>query len=155
MKCLLQNFSKNEGYTFIEIFIVILIMGVISTVIYTNISTISVSVSQSRHNLAKYNDLLNLKIVLDQEIQNIKPPWFLKEYKFDLKDNYLEIFYYLGKKENSLLFEYSDECICIKYNESVIFESENLNGKFFLEDNKLYYIDNDRTLTFQLGVSFA
>ncbi len=152
MKKIFKIFLKDDGYTFIETFLLLLILGVISGVIYTNTRSISLFTTKSQNELMVKNDLLNMKLIMLEEIQKIRHPWFLKEYDYLEDTGTLEIFYYTGSKEISILFEYGENGLRVTGNGEDLFLSTNLKGSISLNDGFITYKQEDIILIFPLGV---
>lgn len=152
MKKIFKICLKDDAYTYIETFLLLLILGVISGVIYTNTRSISIFTTKSQNELMVKNDLLNMKLLLHEEIQKIQHPWFLKEYEFIEDTGSLEMFYYKGLKDQSLLIEFGENGLRISGNGEDLFLSPNLKGTFSFSYGFILYKEEEIILTFPLGV---
>lgn len=148
-------YKGEEGYTFIEIFITILILGLISTIIYVNGSTILNSITKGDEELKTSYALTTLILTLNSEAQNITPLWFLDEYKVETEGDSLKIYYYNGDKNKVLSLTSNDSGVTISNNRGILFYSELLTGNFSFKESKIVYSLNERILTFALGVTLA
>lgn len=146
------NIFNDNGYTFIEIFIVILIIGLISTVIFTNSSKIQGLMDNTRVTLQEMDELLSLQLIVSSEAQKIKPPWFLKEYKYTKEDNLLRVNYYIGDMESELILDSSNGEITITSTAGILFHSNKLQGSFNISDNFIVFTHEKLELVFPLGV---
>lgn len=155
MTKVIKKFSNSDGYTFIELFMTILIIALISSVIYTNSSTITDSMIKSKNHLASKYDLIRLKLILGEETQKITPPWFMKEHKIINNGNSVDIYYYNGNKDDYIRILSSENGISILINESEIFNSSNLKGEIKIDLNYIIYSDIDNEIIFPFGVFFA
>ncbi len=143
---------KDDGYTFIEIFLLLLILGVISGIIYTNTKSISLFTTESQNELLIKNDLLNMRLLLQEELQKVQHPWFLRDYELIEDIGSIEIFYYTGLKDASLLLEYGDEGLWISGNGEHIFQSVNLKGSIQFSGGFITYSEENFIITLPLGV---
>lgn len=155
MMKILKNFSKNEGYSFIDIFILLLFISLISTIIYTNSTDITRATSKTLYILNSNYDLLRLRVILTKECQSIKPPYFIGKHLYTKKLDSIDVYYYNGYKEQYLTIEINKDKLKIYTNSSLIFSSSNLFGTFTLEENYLNYVENNIKFSFPLGVIFV
>lgn len=151
----LKNISNEDGYTFIEIFVAVIIIGIISTIVIINSSQITDSITQGKQSLSKKMNLITLKLVLKEEAQKINTTWFLKEHVYESNENKLIVYYYNGSKEDFLTLESTDYGIKISNSDGVIYSSNKLNGTFSIDGSFIMYKDDERTLSFPLGVFLA
>ncbi len=151
----LLNILNDDGYSFIEVFITLLIVCLISTIILLNSNTITKSINDSNLVLAEKNDFIQLRIILKEEAEEIIHPWFLKEYKVVLNSETLDIYYYHGDKNRCLTLYSGVNGVEIRDKNSIIFKSLILKGKFTFEDSLVTYADENGTIYFTLGVILA
>ncbi|QEN04217.1 prepilin-type N-terminal cleavage/methylation domain-containing protein [Thiospirochaeta perfilievii] len=133
---------SNDGFTLIEVIVAILIVAIISTVIYTNLTDISQAVSKSKQSLNRDSDILTLRTILLTEVTNINSPWYIKELKVEKDDKAIKIYYYNGDPNRFISFYFSDG-IRIFIDSSEIFYSNLLDGKFLLDNRTLQYTEKE------------
>ncbi|QEN05060.1 hypothetical protein EW093_10180 [Thiospirochaeta perfilievii] len=152
MKSLFKIFFKDDGYTFIETFITILILGLLSTIIYINSSTIQSFTSSSVDKLIVKNDLLHLKLLLKEEASRVKQPWFLSQYNYTLEGGILTLNYYNGLKNNTLIITTGVEGIIVESEKKALYSSKNLTGDIDFKDGFILYTQDNIEFKFPLGV---
>lgn len=152
---LLKNISNDDGYSFIEVFVAVILIGIISTIIYINGSQITDSITQGKNSLNKKFDLISLKLILKDESQKVRTPWFNKEYLYKSSENELILYYYNGNKDKYLKMETTDYGVKISSDTDIIYSSDKLTGTFSLKGSYITYKDEDRTFIFPLGVILA
>lgn len=136
-------FSRSDGYTYMETFITIIILGLITATLYTQYSRIEEFLLMGQKELQLHSDNLNLRLVMLEEVQKIKHPWFLKEYLLEEEEGVLKLFYYKGDPELFIDFIYGDDGIIISNSDGILFQSEHCNGSFEFEEGKVYYRDQN------------
>lgn len=152
MKKVFRIFLNDEGYTYIETFITIIIVLLISTVIYTQAEGINSFIKSSRGDLQATYDNLKLKVTLLEEVQNIRPPWFHNENNIEETDEYLRLYYYNGDPIQYLEFSTS-EGVLISSSDSILFQSTLCNGTFSFVNNILLYEDNKYNFQVRLCIT--
>jgi len=152
MKSLFKIFFKDDGYTFIETFITILILGLLSTIIYINSSTIQSFTSSSVDKLIVKNDLLHLELLLTEEASRVKQPWFLSQYNYTLEGGILTLNYYNGLKDNTLIITTGVEGIIVESEKKAQYSSKNLTGDIDFKDGFILYTQDNIEFKFPLGV---
>lgn len=151
----LRIFWKNEGYSIIEIFFLLFFISIVSTIIYTHISSISNAIYKSKNKLDMNYDLIRLRLLLTKECQRISPPYFLKNHKSMVDKDILNIYFYNGIKNECLTLTTSNNELNIYVNNKIIFKSKNIKGIFIFEGNYILYQDNDYEFLFSFGVFFV
>lgn len=151
----LKKLSTDEGFTFIEVFIAVVLIGILSTIILISSNRIVSSMNQGKENLDKRYQLLSLRLLLKKETQNIINPWFLKEYEVEESKDGIILYYYKGKKESFLELQSSEAGVSIITDEETLFSSDVLKGKFTFEDNYIIYKFNETVFIFPLGAFHA
>ena len=146
---------SDAGYSFIEVFIAILIIALISSIIYINSSRILESIGKGSRELSRRYDLTNLIVILDREAQRVTTPWFLNSHKVEKSGSSIKLYYYNGDVDSYLLLESGEHGITISNSSSTLFSSKNLIGSFTIEGSTIIYTQGDIELKFQLGVTLA
>lgn len=147
----LKKLRNNDGYTFIEIFMVLLIISLVSTIIYTNINKITDSINKSKVKLdSKYN-LLKLQLIVSEELQKVKTPHLLNEHLIILESDCIILYYYEGDKESYIKLESMEEQINIYIGELLLSSFYNLKGMLILKKNYVIYKEDDFEMIFPLG----
>lgn len=153
---ILKILSRNEGYTFIEVFISLILIGLISTIIATNYGIITNRLNRGRDNLIISYEQLCLKLIVSNECQKIKPPWFLRRYEVIRTGGSIEVFYYNGIKEDSLKISFLEgDGITVSGGGVSVYHSENLEGSFEFSGTEIIYTEGDILLRFPFGVFLA
>lgn len=65
------------------------------------------------------------------EVQNVRNPWFLKEYLIEEEEGILRLYYYNGDPEQHLELSYSEDGVDISSSEVSIFNSATLKESLF------------------------
>ncbi|MGL1892033.1 MAG: hypothetical protein OCD02_10420 [Spirochaetaceae bacterium] len=151
----LKILYNDKGYTFIEVFITVLIVSLISTVLYTNSNQILTSLNKGTHNLKRSYDLLNLRHTLFFEAQNIMTPWFYTEHSIVQEQGFIEVFYYMGLPDYSIKISSSESGTFIYINDNIIYESKYLVGSFTITESAIKFVSEDIEFSFVLGVILA
>lgn len=151
----LKKLSSDEGFTFIEVFITVIIIAILSSIILINSTTILNSINQGKRDLSYKYQLINLRLLLKKEASNILTPWFLREYKVEEINSGIKIYYYNGDKESYLELTALEEGVVIKNDDNILFSSTNLKGEFIFKESFIVYKDGDREFIFPLGVFIA
>lgn len=155
MMDILKKFLKSDGYSFIEIFIVIIIISLISTMLLVNSNKISTTIFESKKNLSIKHDLIKLRIVLKNECQKVTPPWFINAIPNEITKESMKIFYYRGDKDQFLEILTLDSGTTVKQGDLILFHSENIKGNFAVSNNLLSFTFEDYSFVFNFGVVIA
>lgn len=143
MKKVWKIFSQSDGYTYIETFITIIILGLITATIYTQYNKIENFLLKGQNKLQIHADHLNLRLILLGEVQEVRTPWFYKEYKIDEEEGNIKLYYYRGEPELYLDITFNDDGITISTTDELLFQSKYCKGSFKFEDGTLYYRDEN------------
>lgn len=151
----LKKLSSDKGFTFIEVFIAVVLIGILSTIILISSNRIVSSMNQGKENLDKRYQLLSLRLLLKKETQNIINPWFLKDYKIEDSKDGIILYYYKGNKDSYLELQSNEVGVTIITDDETLFASDTLKGKFTFEDNCIIYKFEDIMFIFPLGAFHA
>ena len=146
---------SDAGYSFIEVFITILVIALISSIIYTNSSKITESIGKGSRELSRSYDLTTLIVTLDREAQRVTTPWFLNSHKIEEDGSGIKLYYYNGDVDSYLLLESGENGLTISNSSSTLFRSKNLIGSFTFDESIIIYTQDGIELKFQLGVILA
>lgn len=152
---ILKQFSRNEGYSFIEIFIVLIIVSLISTLLLVNSNKITSTINKGKENLQIKHDLIKLRIVLEKECQKIQPIWFSSSIPHEYNGNNIKIYYYNGDKDSYLEILKTVDFIQINHRDNILFYSEQINGNFSISNKYLGFTFKEYNFKFNFGVIIA
>lgn len=150
MKKLFQNFFREDGYTYIDTSLSILLMLLISTVIFTQYGRITHFIESSSSDLEQTYQKTQLRSVMLNEISRVLQPWFLHEYHYQEVDNSLIIYYYSGDKESYLELSGGDNGVKILTGDTILFTSTELKGTFQFQDGIVHYSETDDSFQVKL-----
>lgn len=151
----LKALSNSEGYTFIEVFLTLIIVAAIGLIVTINSHTIKESITKGKKRLNYKYQLLTMRILLKNEASKVVNPWFSKDYIIEKDSESLTLYYYNGDPEETLRLSNNNNGILIETGKKVIFKSNLLKGKFELERGYIIYLDNDIEFIFPLGAFLA
>lgn len=141
MKKVWKIFSQSDGYTYIETFITIIILSLITATLFTQYSDIKEFLVKGQLELQSHYEKMQLRVVILEEVQKIRNPWFMKEYNLEEEEGKLKLYYYLGDPELFLEFQYGEGGVTISSKDGYIFQSETSLGSFEFKKGVLYYLD--------------
>lgn len=155
MTRILKSFSRSDGYSFIEIFIVLIIVSLLSSLLLVNGNKITGIINKGRHELNVKYDLIKLREILGNEAKNVTPPWFLKTLPIEIEKDEIKISYYNGDKEDFLIIIKNEKGISVRNNDDILYSSSILNGKFTVTNSYITYTQDKYNFIFSFGVFLA
>lgn len=151
MTRVLKKLSQSDGYSYIEVFIVLLIFSLVGTLLLTNQGKLFTIANKSKVRLEEKSQILSLRTTLKDEVQKIAPPWFISSIPYEVGSTTIKIFYYNGVKEDYLLIDTNKGIRISNSSEELVYFPE-LEGTFSITTSSVNYSYKDYKLTFYFGV---